>query len=41
MLGQNRSIEELIEQNKSDLLEDKEAMNEIERKLEEKYSKEK
>ncbi|WP_164218577.1 FbpB family small basic protein [Virgibacillus sp. YIM 98842] len=40
MLGQNRNIEELIEQNKQALLEDKEALNEIERKLEEKHTRE-
>ncbi|GAB3798990.1 FbpB family small basic protein [Virgibacillus kimchii] len=40
MLGQQRSMEELIEQNKQALLEDSEALDEIERKLEEKHSKE-
>ncbi|MFA1820027.1 FbpB family small basic protein [Virgibacillus oceani] len=40
MLGQHRNMEELIEQNKQALLEDKEALDEIERKMEEKYSKE-
>lgn len=39
MLGQHRNIEDLIEQNKQALLEDEEALNEIERRLEEKYSK--
>ncbi|MFA1820039.1 FbpB family small basic protein [Virgibacillus oceani] len=40
MLGQHRNMEELIEQNKQALLEDKDALNDIERKLEEKHSKE-
>ncbi|MFD1362812.1 FbpB family small basic protein [Lentibacillus salinarum] len=34
------SIEELIDLNKEDLLNDKEALKEIEQKLDEKYSKE-
>lgn len=39
MLGQQRNIEDLVEQNKKALLEDEKALNEIERKLEEKHSK--
>ncbi|MFD1363173.1 FbpB family small basic protein [Lentibacillus salinarum] len=34
------SIEELIDQNKEDLLNDNEALKEIEQKIDEKYSKE-
>ncbi|MFA1822257.1 FbpB family small basic protein [Virgibacillus oceani] len=40
MLGQHRNLEELIDQNKEALLNDEEAMLEIEQKLDEKFSKE-
>lgn len=40
MLGQHKKMEDLIEQNKQALLDDKDALVEIERKLDEKYTKE-